>query len=97
MFLFVSDKDGGGDFVFNSIDVRATNGDTPPAVTLAPASTIKEGDTYHSSGSFDDPDAGDSWTATVNYGDGSGVQPWRSIPTRPSPCRIFMPTTAALP
>lgn len=36
--------------------------------------TIMRGETYTSSGSFTDPGA-DLWTATVNYGDGTGTQP----------------------
>jgi hypothetical protein len=37
--------------------------------------TINEGDTYHENGYFDDFDqSASSWTATVDYGDGSGVQ-----------------------
>ncbi len=45
----------------------------PPAVELAPAGTIEEGQPFSASGSF--TDAGeDTWTATVDYGDGSGEQ-----------------------
>ena len=36
--------------------------------------TIPKGTTFSGSGSFADPGA-DTWTATVNYGDGSGDQP----------------------
>ena len=46
---------------------------------MAPPSTpdptsVNEGATFTSSGSFTDPGA-DTWTATVDYGDGSGDQP----------------------
>jgi hypothetical protein len=44
-----------------------------PTVDPGPGSTINEGATFLSSGSFTDPGA-DTWTATVNYGDGSGDQ-----------------------
>lgn len=45
----------------------------PPQVAPIPYATINEGDTYTAPGSFTDPDSS-SWTATVDYGDGSGVQ-----------------------
>ncbi|MBC8108050.1 MAG: NPCBM/NEW2 domain-containing protein [Anaerolineae bacterium] len=43
------------------------------AVNAIPGSTINEGSAYSATGSFTDPGAG-PWTATVNYGDGSGTQ-----------------------
>jgi PKD repeat protein len=43
-------------------------------VNAGPAASLDEGGTFTSSGSFTDPGA-DTWTATVNYGDGSGAQP----------------------
>ncbi|QNT77167.1 multicopper oxidase domain-containing protein [Dehalogenimonas etheniformans] len=43
-----------------------------PVVNAGPDAAINEGDTFVSSGSFTDPDV-DLWTATVDYGDGSGV------------------------
>ena len=45
-----------------------------PTVDAGPDATVNEGTTFTRSGSFTDPDIGDSWTATVDYGDGSGVQ-----------------------
>jgi hypothetical protein len=45
----------------------------PPIVDAGPDAVIHEGDTFVSSGSFDDPGA-DTWTATVDYGDGTGTQ-----------------------
>ena len=56
---------------YNSID---TTPNSPPSINTIPNETINEGETYSVSGSFTDPDS-TSWTATVNYGDGSGVQP----------------------
>lgn len=57
----------------------------PPTVTIfgtptgAPAVTISTGQnlstTGSNGGSFRDPDSGQTWTATVNYGDSSGTQP----------------------
>ena len=46
---------------------------TAPSVDAGAASTINEGEVYSGSGSF--VDTVDVWTATVDYGDGSGVQP----------------------
>ncbi|GAM10010.1 dyslexia-associated protein [Geobacter sp. OR-1] len=46
----------------------------PPIINQIPGATINEGGTYTSTGSFVDPGA-DTWTATVDYGDGSGAQP----------------------
>jgi len=45
-----------------------------PTVNAGPDETINEGETFLRLGTFSDPGA-DTWTATVNYGDGSGVQP----------------------
>ena len=45
-----------------------------PSVATFAGATIMKGEQYASSGSFTDPGA-DTWTATVNYGDGSGVKP----------------------
>lgn len=45
-----------------------------PAVSAFAGATILAGETYTSAGSFTDADA-DEWSASVNYGDGSGAQP----------------------
>lgn len=45
-----------------------------PVVNAGSDATRDEGSLFSQSGSFTDPGA-DSWTATVNYGDGSGTQP----------------------
>ena len=45
-----------------------------PVVSAGADAEIDEGGTFSQNGSFTDPDA-NSWTATVDYGDGSGVQP----------------------
>ncbi len=44
-----------------------------PSVTVPASSSVPEGSPFSASGSFSDPGA-DTWTATVDYGDGSGVQ-----------------------
>jgi hypothetical protein len=46
----------------------------PPALGLIVDVTLAEGALFSQTGSFVDPDIGDSWTATVDYSDGSGVQ-----------------------
>jgi thermitase len=45
-----------------------------PSIAAFTGATLLQGETYTASGSFADADP-DSWTATVNYGNGSGVQP----------------------
>jgi DNA/RNA endonuclease G (NUC1) len=52
----------------------ATVANVAPAVGALPDATLLTGETYQAAGAFTDPGA-DSWTATVDYGDGSGVQP----------------------
>jgi hypothetical protein len=62
-----------GDTAAGHFTVTVVN--VAPAVTLGPSVTINQGDTLQSAGSFTDPGLRDSWTATVDYGDGSGAQP----------------------
>ncbi len=45
-----------------------------PAVSAFAGASLLPGDTYAASGSFTDPGA-DTWTATVDYGDGTGTEP----------------------
>lgn len=45
-----------------------------PIINAFSGGNIYVGDTYIATGSFSDPDS-TSWTATVDYGDGSGTQP----------------------
>lgn len=62
-------------FGATSIDTAAvTISGRAPTVDAGPNTQLNEGDLFSRSGSFSDPD-GDSWTATVDYGDGTGVQP----------------------
>ncbi|HEX4796685.1 MAG TPA: PKD domain-containing protein [Humisphaera sp.] len=73
VFLHVYDKDFGVARDFQTIVIVAAPG-VAPTVSAGPDATINEGDHYASSGSFIDPDD-ETWTATVDYGDGSGAQP----------------------
>jgi len=66
----VVDDDGG--VGIDSAIVTVNN--VPPLVDVGPDDTIGEGDPFAGAGSFTDPGS-DTWTATVDYGDGSGVQP----------------------
>jgi len=52
----------------------ATIANVPPTVYAFAGGSILPGETFASSGWFGDPGA-DSWTGTVDYGDGSGAQP----------------------
>jgi hypothetical protein len=47
--------------------------DVPPAVSLGAGGTIQLGAIFSASGSFTDPGA-QTWTATADYGDGTGMQ-----------------------
>jgi PKD repeat protein len=71
----VSDDDGGVGIDTATVTVN----NIPPQVDAGPDATIDEGDTFVSAGSFTDPGA-DTWTATVDYGDGSGTQ---TLPLNP--------------
>jgi arabinogalactan endo-1,4-beta-galactosidase len=52
----------------------AALGNLPPVVNAGPSAVILKGATFSSAGSFTDADAHLSFSATVDYGDGSGVQ-----------------------
>ncbi len=73
--------DGSYTVTVSVFDGSATSTDTAtvtvnnvaPTVDAGLDKTILEGGTFSSSGSFTDPGT-DTWTATVNYGDGSGAQ-----------------------
>jgi parallel beta-helix repeat protein len=64
--------DGLGQSNFDTLHVTVNN--VAPTVNAGEDATIDEGSLFSSSGSFTDPGA-DTWVATVNYGDGSGIQP----------------------
>jgi hypothetical protein len=69
--LSVSDQTGplGSD----SKTITVTN--AAPVVIAGADASLAEGATFGRAGSFTDPGTADTWTATVDYGDGSGVQP----------------------
>jgi N-acetylneuraminic acid mutarotase len=46
-----------------------------PTVNAGADRTIDEGSSFAQTGSFTDPGTADTWTATVDYGDGSGSTP----------------------
>ena len=81
--LRMSDKDFASSFSTTEVVVDA-NGPVPvaPIVTLAPAASVDESDAYVAAGSFADPDFNDTWTATVDYGDDTGVQPLELRPDK---------------
>ncbi len=67
------DPAGGGSshFCYANLYIDSDYTNQPPSINALSNATINEGDTYTASGSFSDPDS-TSWTATVDYGDGSG-------------------------
>jgi DNA/RNA endonuclease G (NUC1) len=67
--LIVTDNDALADTVTTSVNVS----NVTPVVSSFSGATILRGETYSSSGTFSDPGA-DTWTGSVNYGDGSGTQ-----------------------
>jgi DNA/RNA endonuclease G (NUC1)/PKD repeat protein len=66
----VTDDDGGSGT--RTATVTVTN--LAPVVAAFAGATLLPHETYAAAGSFADPGP-DSWTATVDYGDGSGAQP----------------------
>src|SRR5262249_59508682 len=59
----------------NSRDLSVTVNNVAPTVLLPTEITLRPGGLLTVAGEFTDPGRRDSWTATVDYGDGSGVQP----------------------
>jgi hypothetical protein len=62
------------------LTVTVTN--PPPLVSAGDDATINEGATLSRSGSFGDGSPSDTWSAQVNYGDGSGWQPLALSPSK---------------
>jgi DNA/RNA endonuclease G (NUC1) len=58
----------------DTIMTTATISNVAPSIATIPGATLLPGETYTANGSFTDPGA-DPWTATVDYGDGSGTVP----------------------
>jgi hypothetical protein len=65
--LVVSDNHGAADTTSTTVNVA----NVAPGISALAAATLLPGETYNTNGSFSDPGA-DTWTATVNYGDGGG-------------------------
>ena len=66
----VKDDDGG----FSEYTTGVTVNNVAPTVDTGLDKTIYQGETFTTWGSFTDPGA-DIWTATVDYGDGTGTNP----------------------
>jgi hypothetical protein len=73
----ITDKDGGSRDFARTITV--TN--SVPTVTVGGNASVAEGATFTRSGSFSDPGT-ETYTATVDYGDGTGTQPLALNPNR---------------
>ena len=58
----------------DTITTTATISNVAPSIAAIAGATLLPGETYAANGSFTDPGA-DTWTATVDYGDGSGTGP----------------------
>jgi DNA/RNA endonuclease G (NUC1) len=68
--VVVTDTYGAADTATTTVTVM----NAAPTVAAFAGGSLLQGETYAAAGSFADPGA-DSWTATVDYGDGSGAQP----------------------
>ncbi len=68
--VIVTDPYGAADTATTTVTVM----NVAPSVAAFANGALLQGETYAAAGSFGDPGA-DSWTATVDYGDGSGAQP----------------------
>ena len=67
--LTVTDNDGWTD----AVSTTTTVANVSPVVLPFSGATILPGESYSANGSFTDPGA-ETWSGTVNYGDGSGTQ-----------------------
>ena len=70
--VMVSVNDG---HTSGSDSFQVTVSNVAPSVQAGPDATIAAGGTLSRAGSFSDPGSLDTWTATVDYGDGSATQP----------------------
>jgi DNA/RNA endonuclease G (NUC1) len=66
--LIVTDNNGLADTSFTTANVS----NVAPLISSFAGATLLPGETYNADGSFTDPGS-DPWSATVNYGDGSGA------------------------
>lgn len=87
-FSYLPEKNFSGEdsFTYQVSDGRATSNvatvslniisvNSPPRVAEIGDVAVNEGTAFFASGSFVDSDTDDSWSATVDYGDGGGQQP----------------------
>ena len=65
----------GDGFEADSDTRPVTVANVAPSVRAGADATVNEGSAFAQTGSFADPGADAPWTGTVDYGDGSGVQP----------------------
>jgi hypothetical protein len=68
--LVVTDNDGLTDAILSTAVVV----NVAPAIASFAGATLLPGETFSRAGTFTDPGS-DTWSATVDYGDGSGVNP----------------------
>jgi DNA/RNA endonuclease G (NUC1) len=68
--LIAVDNDALADTAYTTVTVA----NVAPVVASFDGASLLPNETYSASGGFTDPGAG-SWTATVDYGDGSGIMP----------------------
>jgi PKD domain-containing protein/galactose oxidase-like protein/Kelch motif protein len=74
--------------VASTATTGATIANVAPRVGAFAGATLTAGGTYLATGAFSDPGA-DVWTATVDYGDGSGVQALALFGTRFSLSHVY--------
>jgi Tol biopolymer transport system component len=72
--LIAGDTNGDFDVYAHELPPPPAPPNEPPSVDAGLDASVSEGGTFSSSGSFNDPDSS-SWSATVDYGDGSGAEP----------------------
>ena len=69
--VIIRDKDGGMNLYGRIVEITNV---APEVSPIAPSASPVVGTPFVSSGSFTDPGT-DTWTAFVDYGDGTGIQP----------------------
>ena len=62
------------DDIFGDVAVGIPPNEPPTNLTLTGAATVAEGSTYTLDGSFEDINAGDSFTVTIDWGDGTAIE-----------------------
>jgi hypothetical protein len=77
--LSATDKDGGTGSASKTITVTNV---APTVQAGAATASSAEGSAFTRAGSFTDPGSADTWSATVDYGDGSGVHSLTLAPAK---------------